>query len=381
MDFSWSAEQLALRGAVLAFARRELNGDVAARDASGTFSRELWRKCAEHGIQGLCMPEAYGGGGADALTAVLALEALGEGCEDAGLCFAINAQLWSVQTPILRFGTEAQRARYLPKLCAGEWIAAHGMSEPDTGSDAFALTTRAERVDDGYRLTGVKTFVSDAPEADLFLVFATVARDQGVLGITGFLVERDAPGLHVGRPIGKMGLRTSPMAEVTLDGCLVPAANRLGREGRGAAIFNDSMEWERGCLLSSALGAMQRQLDRSTRHARERRQFGRPIAEFQAVSHRLAEMRLRLEAARLMVYRAAWTKQRQQPAAAESSMAKLFASEALVQSSLDAVQLLGGYGFCTEYAAERELRDAVGSRAYSGTNDIQREIIARALGL
>jgi alkylation response protein AidB-like acyl-CoA dehydrogenase len=381
VDFSWSAEQLALRDAVLAFARRELNGDVAERDARGTFSRDLWRKCAAHGIQGLCMPEAYGGGGADALTAVLALEALGEGCEDAGLCFAINAQLWSVQTPILRFGTEAQRARYLPKLCAGEWIAAHGMTEPDTGSDAFALSTRAERVDDGYRLTGVKTFVSDAPEADLFLVFATVARDQGVLGITAFLVERDTPGLHVGRPIAKMGLRTSPMAELALDGCVVPAANRLGREGRGATIFNDSMEWERGCLLASALGAMQRQLDRSTRHARERRQFGRPIAEFQAVSHRLAEMRLRLEAARLMVYRAAWTKQRDRPAAAESSMAKLFASEALVQSSLDAVQLLGGYGFCTEYGAERELRDAVGSRAFSGTNDIQREIIARSLGL
>jgi alkylation response protein AidB-like acyl-CoA dehydrogenase len=306
---------------------------------------------------------------------------LGEGCEDAGLCFAINAQLWSVQMPILRFGTEAQRQRYLPKLCAGEWIGAHGMSEPDTGSDAFALATRAEATADGYRLTGVKTFVSDAPEADVFVIFATVARERGVLGITGFLVDRDTPGLHVGRPIGKMGLRTSPMAEVALDGCLVPAENRLGREGRGAHISNDSMEWERGCLLSSALGAMQRQLDRATRHARERRQFGKAIAEFQAVSHRLAEMKLRLEAARLMVYRAAWTKQQGRPAPVETSMAKLFASEALVQSSLDAVQVLGGYGFCTEYGVERDLRDAIGSRLYSGTNDIQREIVARGLGV
>jgi hypothetical protein len=201
------------------------------------------------------------------------------------------------------------------------------------------------------------------------------------MGVTGFLVDRDTPGLHVGRPIEKMGLKTSPMSEVTLDDCFVPAEHRLGREGRGAVIFNDSMEWERGCLSSSALGTMQRQLDGCVRYARERRQFGRPIAEFQAVSHRLAEMKLRLEAARLAVYRAAWAKQQGRPAPLEASLAKLQASEALVQSAMDAVLVYGGYGFCTEYGVERDLRDAVGARLYSGTSDIQREIIARALGL
>jgi hypothetical protein len=283
--------------------------------------------------------------------------------------------------PILRFGTEAQRRRYLPKLCSGEWVGAHGMSEPDSGSDAFALRTRADPAPGGYVLTGTKTFVSNAPAADVFVIFATIAREKGVLGLTAFVVERDTPGLRVGPPIEKMGLRTSPMAEVVLDGCVVSAEQRLGREGRAAAIFNDSMEWERGCLLASEVGSMRRQLERSVEHARTRQQFGRPIGDFQSVANRLADMRVRLEAARLLVYQAAWTKQQGCAAAAEASMAKLFASEALVQSCLDAVQVHGGYGFTTEYGVERALRDAVGSRLYSGTSDIQRAIIARSLGL
>ncbi len=381
MDFSWTSEQRSLRETIVAFGQRDLQDDVAARDKTGTFSRELWRRCAAVGIQGVPIPEEYGGAGLDPLTAVLALEALGYACPDGGLCFALNAQLWSVQMPILRFGTEAQKQRYLPKLCSGEWIGAHGMSEPESGSDAFGLRTRADAAPGGYVLTGTKTFVSNAPEADFFIVFATIAREKGVLGITGFLVDRDTPGLRVGRPIEKMGLKTSPMAEVILEECFVPTENRLGREGRAASIFNDSMEWERGCLLASEIGAMQRQLEACVTYARERKQFGHAIGDFQSVSNRLADMKVRLEAARLLVYHAAWTKQQGGPAAAAAAAAKLFASEALVQSCLDAVQVHGGYGFTTEYGVERELRDAVGSRLYSGTSDIQRAIIARSLGL
>ncbi|MEP6833604.1 MAG: acyl-CoA dehydrogenase family protein [Gemmatimonas sp.] len=381
MDFSWSAEQLTLRDAIVAFGRRELQDDVAARDKSGTFSRALWRKCAEVGIQGVPIPEEYGGAGLDPLTAVLALEALGYVCHDGGLCFALNAQLWSVQMPILRFGSDAQKQKYLPKMCSGEWIGAHGMSEPGSGSDAFSLATRADAAPGGYRLTGSKTFVSNAPEADFFIIFATIEREKGVLGITGFLVDRDTPGLRVGKPIEKMGLKTSPMAEVFLEGCFVSDDSRLGREGRAASIFNDSMEWERGCLLASEVGTMQRQLEKCISYARERKQFGHSISDFQSVSNRLADMKVRLEAARLMVYHAAWSKQQGGPAAAAASTAKLFASEALVQSCLDAVQIYGGYGFTEEYGVERELRDAVGSRLYSGTSDIQRAIIARSLGL
>lgn len=370
-----------LRDSIIAFGKRDLQDDVAARDKTGTFSRELWNKCAAMGIQGMPIPEEYGGAGLDQLTAVLAFEALGYSCHDGGLCFALNAQMWSVQMPILRFGTTAQKQRYLPKLCAGEWIGAHGMSEPGSGSDAFGLRTRADAAPGGYRLTGTKTFVSSAPEADVFLVFATIARDKGVLGITAFLVDRDNPGLRVGKPIEKMGLKTAPMADVILEDCFVPTTSRLGREGRAASIFNDSLEWERGCLLASDVGAMQRQLETCVRYARERKQFGHSISDFQSVSNRLADMKVRLEAARLMIYFAAWTKQQGGPAAAASSAAKLFASEALVQSCLDAVQVHGGYGYATEYGMERQLRDAVGSRIYSGTSDIQRAIIARSLGL
>ena len=381
MDFSWSAEQLQLRDAALAFARAELRDDVIQRDRDAEFSRAMWRKCAEFGIQGLPFPEAYGGGGHDIMTTVLAMEALGQGCRDNGLLFGLAAQMWSVQMPIFRFGTEAQKQRYLPKLCSGEWIGAHGMSEPDSGSDAFAMRTLAEPKGDHYLLNGTKTFVSEGPVADMFVVFATVDRGKGFLGVTGFLVDRDAPGFRVGKPIHKMGLRTSPMSELIFEDCVVPAENRLGREGRGAQIFNDSMEWERGCILASYLGTMQRQLDDCVAHAKGRAQFGKPISHNQAVANKLVQMRLRNEAARLLLYRCAWLKQGNCPASAETAMAKLFLSEALVQSSLDAVQVLGGYGYTVEYEAERDLRDAVGSRLYSGTSEIQHNLIARSLGL
>lgn len=381
MDFSWSAEQLALRDAVLAFGRSLPVGDLGLRDRDAIFNRDLWRRCGDFGIQGLPFPSEFGGGGADILTAVLALESLGSVCPDNGLLFGLGAQMWSVQMPILRHGTEEQCQRYLPGLCRGERIGAHAMSEPDSGSDAFALRTTARAEGDCYVLQGTKTFVSEAPVADLFLVFATVDPAKGALGITGFLVDRETPGLRVGAPIGKMGLRTSPMAEVVLDECRVPVANRLGREGRGAAIFNDSMEWERALILAPFLGTLERLLQTSVRHARERRQFGRPIGQFQAVANRIVDMRVRLEAARLLLYRAAAAKASDASPGPAAAIAKLYLSEAMVQSGLDAVQVRGGYGYTTEYEVERDLRDAVGGTLYSGTSEIQRNLVARALGL
>ena len=381
MEFSWTDDQLALRDSIIAFGRRAFRDDVIQRDKESSFSRELWARCAEFGIQGLPFPEEYGGGGVDILTTVLAMETLGYACRDSGLLFGINAQMWSVQMPILKFGSDDQRQRYLTPLCRGSWIGAHGMSEPDSGSDAFSLRTVAERRADHYVLNGGKTFVSNAPVADVFLVFASIDLSKGALGVTGFLIERTFPGFTVGQPIAKMGLKTSPMAELSFDNCLVPAENRLGREGRGATIFNDSMEWERSCILASTLGTMQRQLEHSVRYAKERRQFGKPIGQFQSVSNRLAEMKVRLETARLLLYRAAWMKQQGCPAGLEAAAAKLYVSEAMVQNGLDAIQIHGGYGYTTEYGFERELRDAVGSTLYSGTSEIQRAIIARHLGL
>lgn len=381
MDFAWTADQLAFRAATLAFAEQELQDDLAAREKRGEFSRELWRRCGAFGIQGLPFPEAYGGGGQDALTTVLAMEALGEGCPDNGLLFGLAAQMWSVQTPIWRHGTEEQRARWLPPLCRGDLIGAHGMSEPDSGSDAFALRTTAVRRGETYVLNGTKTFVSEAPVADLFVVFATIDAAKGPLGLTAFLVERDTPGFRVGRQIEKLGLKTSPMAELIFEDCAVPATNRLGREGRAAQIFNDSMEWERGCILASTLGTQARLLETSLRHCRERAQFGQAIGKFQSVANRLVDMKLRLEASRLLLYRAAWAKERGEDAGLWAALAKLYVSEAVVATGLDAVQVRGGYGFTTEYGVERDLRDAVGGTLYSGTTEIQRNLIARSLGL
>ena len=381
MDFSWTPEQAKFRDSVLEFARRTLDDDVVAREAAGTFSRDLWRKCAEFGIHGLPFPAEYGGGDADVLTTMLAMEALGFACRDHGLLFSIHAHMWAVAMPILAFGTDEQKRRVLPKLLDGSWIGGHGMTEPDAGSDAYGLRTSAERQGDRYVLNGTKIFVTNAPEADLFLVFATVNPKQKMWGVTAFVVERTRPGLSVSPPIAQMGLTTSPVSEVVLQDCAVPVDNVLGREGQGPAIFNHSMGWERSCILASTVGGLERQLNTCLTYAKTRRQFGRPIGDFQLVASRIVDMKVRLETSRLLLYRAAWLQKEGGMPAMDAAMAKLYISEAAVQSALDAIQLHGAYGYTKEFEVERNLRDAVASRMYSGTSEIQRLIIARNLGL
>jgi len=381
MDFSWSEEQTALRRSVVEFARQQLGGDVTQGDHAGSFPAENWRKCAQFGIHGLPMPKDFGGSGVDVLTTMLAMEGLGYGCRDNGLIFGVNAQMWSVQVPILRFGSESQKRTYLPRLISGEWIGAHGMTEPDSGSDAFGLSTTAERRGDTYVLHGSKIFVTNAPVADLFVIFGTVSKARGFMGITAFLVERGTPGLSVGQPIQKMGLRTSPFAEVVLSDCEVRAENRLGAEGNGATIFKHSMACERSGILASAVGTMERQLEACTEYAKRRRQFGRPIGAFQSVANRIVDMKVRLETARLLLYKAGWLRSQGEEAGEETAMAKLYLSECFLQSSLDAVQVHGGYGYTTEFELERDVRDAVAGRIYSGTSEIQRQVIARSMGL
>ena len=381
MDFSWSEDQLALRRSIVEFAQRELGEGILADDRAGTLSRAKWRKCAEMGIHGLAVPEAYGGTGHDVLTTVLALEALGYGCPDAGLLFAIGAQMWAVQAPILRFGSEAQRQQYLPKLLSGEIIGAHAITEPGSGSDTFAMTATAEKRGDEYVLNGSKTFATNAPVADLFVVFATTSPKRGFMGVTAFLIDKGTPGLTTGKAIDKMGIRTSPMGEVFLSDCVVPASARLGREGNGGTIFTHSMGWERTCILAGAVGAMERQLETCIAYAAQREQFGKPIGKYQSVSNKIVQMKVRFETSRLLLYRAAWLRANGEDATAEVAMAKLCISEAHVASSLDAIQIHGGYGYATETGIERDLRDALGSRIYSGTSEIQHEIIARAIGL
>jgi alkylation response protein AidB-like acyl-CoA dehydrogenase len=243
------------------------------------------------------------------------------------------------------------------------------------------MKTTARRDGDHYVLNGQKTFVTNAPICNVIVAYASTNRAAGQLGITGFIIDRDTPGLTIGQPIHKMGLRTSPMAELFFDNCRVPAENVLGREGGGAAVFNCSMEWERGCILAMHLGRMQKQLEQAITYARQRRQFGRPIGSFQSVANLIVDMKVRLEAAKPLVYKIAWKKDRGESAMLEAAIAKLFLSESAVDSSLDAIEVFGGYGYMTEFEVERDLRDAIGSKLYSGTIEIQRNIIARILGL
>jgi alkylation response protein AidB-like acyl-CoA dehydrogenase len=381
MDFDLTDEQRMFRDEVIRFARAELNQDVVTRDARSSFAEEEWHKCAKLGIQGLPVPSEYGGQGADPLTIMVAMEALGYGCRDNGLIFSLNAQMWACEMPILLFGTEEQKRTYLPGLCDGSLVAAHGMTEPGSGSDAFSLSTTAEKRGERWVLNGSKTFVTNAPIADLFVVFATTDRKKGWAGLCAFLIEREAPGLSVGEPLHKMGLRTSPIAELFLDNCEVPSASLLGKPGGGMSTFNSSMEWERSCILASTVGAMQRQLERCIEYAVERKQFGQPIGRFQAISHKIVDMKLRVEAGRLLLYRLGWLMSQRKATPLDSALVKLYLSESFVSSGLEAIQVHGGYGYTAEYELERDLRDAIGSRIYSGTSEIQRNVAAAFMGL
>ena len=381
MDFSLTDEQQELRDAVAGFARKELNAGVAERDHDGVFSREAWQKCADFGLLGLPFDERYGGAGAGILTTMLALEGLGYGCTDNGLIFSLNAQLWAVQTPLARFGTDEQKQRYLPDLCSGALIGAHAMSEPGSGSDAFALTTTAREADDGYVLNGSKTFVSNATEAEIFLVFATTNRERGFAALCAFLVPRDSLGLSVGPNLSKMGLRTSPMSELFFDDCEVPRDQMLAKAGSGMTIFNSAMRLERSCILAGCVGTMQRQLERAIAYAKERKQYGQPIGKFQSVADKIVDMKLRLETTRLLLYHVGWLIDQGRSPTLEAALLKLHLSESFLRSSLDALQIHGGYGYMTEYELERDVRDAIGGRLYSGTSEIQRNIVASSLGL
>lgn len=379
--FDLTPEQQEWQAAAIQFARSELGEDAIRRDHEEVFSREEWNRCAKFGILGMPVPAEYGGMGLGLSDVLATMEGLGYGSRDQGLLFSINAHLWTNTMPLLAYGNHEQKQKYLPRLSNGELIGANAATEPDAGSDIFSMRTRAERQGDFYILNGAKTFVTNATVADLIVAYATLNPALGPMGITAFLIERGTPGLTISRKLEKMGLRTSPMAEVVFDDCRVPVANRLGREGRGVAVFESSMEWERGCILANCLGVMRRQLEEVILHARSRRQFGKPIGKYQSVANRIVDMKIRLDTSRPLVYRIGKLKSQGKPAALQAAMAKLHVSDCFVKSSLDTIQIFGGYGYMTEQQVERDLRDAVGGTLYSGTSDIQRNIIAKMLGL
>jgi hypothetical protein len=328
---------------------------------------------------GLHVPKAYGGSGLDMMTSVRMLEALGYGCPDNGLTLAVNGQAWAVQEPIVRFGSEEQKQRYLPPLIGGQMIGAHAMTERESGSNAFSLKTEARHTEGGYRLTGEKLYVGMAPRSDMILTFASTKPAAGRWGVTAFLVDAHAPGVTLGAHESKMGLRTSPFGTIRFEDVFVPESDRLGREGAGASIFNDSMQYERGFIFASHVGSMARQLDQAIRFVKAREVGGQPIRSFQSVTNRLADMKVRLETARYFLYRAAWRIDQGEEATQDAAMAKLVIAENFLANSEDAIRLHGAVGYLSEYEVERDLRDSMGGVIYSGTSDIQRNLIAALL--
>lgn len=382
MDFALSEEQRMLRDSVIKFAQGALNDRLHERDRDQEFSRELWRECAKVGLQGLPAPEEYGGTALDALSTAIALEAFGYGCRDGGLVFSLCAHLLACVMPVTKHGNEAQKKKYLTGLCDGTLVGAHAITEPGSGSDTFAMRTRAERDGSGWRINGSKTFISNGPVADVAIVFAVTDAGKGFHGgLTAFLVETSHPGFSVGRKMEKMGLRTSPVGEISFQDMRVTEEHVLGTVGGGSAVFGTAMDWERTLLVASHVGAIERLLETSVTYARTRSQFGQSIGKFQAVAHKIADMKVQLDAARLLTYRAAWRLDHARNSSMDASIAKLFVSESLVKAALDTVQIHGGYGFMMEYEVERTLRDAIGGTIYSGTSEMQRNIIARWLGL
>jgi hypothetical protein len=381
MEFGFTEEQRIFRDQVLQFARKEIAPLGEEWDLCGEFCWEAWRKMGEFGLLGLHFPEEYGGAGADVVTACLAGEALAEGGADGGLTLSWGAHTYLCGDTILQHGTEEQKGRYLPKLASGEWVGAMGLTEPGAGSDASALRTTAVRQGDHYLINGTKMFITNGPIADVLVVFAVTDREKKAAGITAFIVEKDFPGFRAGKPLKKMGCRSSPTSELIFEDCRVPLENQLGGEGEGfVRIAIGALEWDRSALLAPFVGGMRYLLDLCVGYAKQRIQFDRPIARFQAIQHKIADMKVSYEACRMLIYRVAWCKDQGYPVNhLEAATAKLFVAEAGMRLAHEAVQIHGGYGYIHEYPVERAFRNARLASIGGGTSEIQRAIIARMI--
>ena len=381
MNFSPTEEQLSLCDQTKRFAENLLGKDLAARDSKGEFSRDEWDACVQQGIFGLNVPTQLGGAGHDVLTSALMLEALGYGCPDNGLTLAINGQVWCVQAPIMEFGSDFQRDKYVKGMVDGSMIGAHAMTEAESGSNAFGMKTTAEKTDGGYILNGCKIYVGMAPVADCILAFVSTDPKRGRWGISTFIVDGNAPGVTLHPARQKMGLRTVPTGSIEFHNAFVPDENLVGKPGSGASIFSASMDYERSLIFTSHVGSMARQLDSTIEFAKTRQQLGHSIGKFQSISNRIADMKLRLETSRMLLHRCAALIDQGKKIPMEAAMANLHIAESFMQNSLASVRIHGGRGYMSEFEVERDMRDAVGGLIYSGTSDIQRNLIAGLLGL
>jgi alkylation response protein AidB-like acyl-CoA dehydrogenase len=376
VDFSLTEEQVAFRKSVLDWAAATVEPGARERDAESRWDAEVWKSFAAQGLAGLPIPEEYGGAGGSIMDCVIANEAIAEGGHDGGFNLSLGAH-WVIGTvPIWLHGTEEQKRRWLPGLCDGSLIGSWASTEPEAGSDAAGLRTTAVQDGDDWVINGNKMFITNGPIADV----CTVLAKTGDKSATAFIVDTTNPGFQVGKELDKMGCRSSPTAEIALVDCRVPADCVLGNVGEALwAVAFECFDWERTVMIASGVGGMQATLDESIAYAKDRQQFGRPIAQFQAVAHKLAEMKVRLETCRTAVYRAAYLKQTGAEHQMEASIAKYLIGEESVKSALDAIQIHGGYGYLRDFPAERALRDAKLASIGGGTSEIQKLVISRLL--
>jgi alkylation response protein AidB-like acyl-CoA dehydrogenase len=376
VDFSLTDEQRALRSSVRGWAAATIAPGAQDRDREGRWDPEIWKSLAAQGLAGLPIPEEYGGGGASIMDCVIANEAIAEGGHDGGFNLSLGAHWVIGSVPIWLHGTEAQRRRWLPGLTDGSLMGAWASTEPEAGSDAGGLLSTAVRDGDDWVLNGSKIFITNGPIADVCTVLAKTSEK----GASAFIVDTGNPGFTVGRELDKMGCRSSPTAEIALVDCRVGPDALLGTEGSALwQIAFECFDWERTVMMGGAIGGMQGTLDASIAYAKDRKQFGRPISSFQAIAHKLAEMKVRLETCRTAVYRAAYLKQIGDEHQMEASIAKYLVGEMSVQNALDAIQIHGGYGYLRDFGVERALRDAKLGSIGGGTSEIQKLIISRLL--
>jgi alkylation response protein AidB-like acyl-CoA dehydrogenase len=380
MVFTCTEDQQALRDGIAPFCAAINEGHIE-RDGRAEFDHDAWKLLRRSGILGLPFADRWGGLEQDLVTTMFVLEGLGKDCRDGGLLFSTTTHIVSTGVPIAKFGSAGLKDRYLPAICDGSLIGSHAISEPGSGSDALNMRTTATKVDGGWVLNGSKTFISNAPIADLMVVYAKSDENAGPLGITAFVVETDSLGMSIGKPIAKMGLKTSPMAEVFFDECFVPAENVIGSRGMGFLVLDHVMKWEILCSFVVNVGEMAHRIERCVEYAKERHQFGRPIGANQSVANRIVDMLVATESARKWLYDTAEKMQRGDAITTDLAITKLVASEANLQTALAAVNVFGGNGYMAEYGLEKDLRNAVGGTIYSGTSDIQRSRIAAMLKL
>ncbi|WP_232697932.1 acyl-CoA dehydrogenase [Brevibacillus daliensis] len=377
MDFRLSEEQEMIRKMVREFAENRVAPTASERDEEERFDRSIFEEMAELGLTGIPWGEEYGGAGADYVSYVLAVEELSR--VDASIGVTLSAHVSLASWPIYKFGTEEQKQQFLRPLAEGKKMGAYCLTEPGSGSDSAGMRTTAVRDGDHYVLNGNKIFITNAGEAEIYIVFAVTDASSKHKGVTAFIVEKDMPGFSMGKKEKKLGIRSSLTLEVIMEDVRVPVGNRLGEEGQGFKIAMMTLDGGRNGIAAQALGIAQGAFDHALAYAKERVQFGKPIASLQAIQFKLADMATQIEAARLLTYQAAWREDQGLPYGKASAMSKVFAGDIAMEVTTEAVQVFGGYGYTREYPVERFMRDAKITQIYEGTNEIQRIVISNFL--